>query len=56
MLLSVVKHYRPCISGAVIEISEAADGRAEGQFKFLKHSIKYVKDTEKLGLLLIDRN
>jgi hypothetical protein len=48
----LVKHSRPDISNSVRELSKVADGATEGHFKALLRTVKYVMDTEDLGLLL----
>jgi hypothetical protein len=52
MLLYLVKHSRPDISNSIRELSKVADGATEGHFKALLRTVKYVMDTEDLGLLL----
>jgi hypothetical protein len=52
MLLYLVKHSRPDISNSVREFSKVADGATEVHFKELLRTVKYVIDTEHLGLLL----
>jgi hypothetical protein len=52
MLLYLVKNSRPDISNSVRELSKVADGANEAHFKALLRTIKYVIDTEHLGLLL----
>jgi hypothetical protein len=51
MLLYLVKHSRPDISNSVRELSKVADGANEAQFKALLRTVKYVIDTEEIGLL-----
>jgi hypothetical protein len=52
ILLYLVKHSRPDISNLVRELSNVADGATEAHFKELLRTVKYVIDTEHLGLLL----
>jgi hypothetical protein len=52
MLLYLVQHSRPDISNLVRELSKVAEGATEAHFKALLRTIKYVIDTEHLGLLL----
>jgi hypothetical protein len=52
MLLYLVKHSRPDISNSVTELSKVAEGATEAHFKALLRTVKYVIDTEHLGLLL----
>ena len=49
-LLYLVKHSRPDIANAVRELSKVLDGTTERAMKEMKRIIKYVLDTEKLGL------
>jgi hypothetical protein len=48
----LVKHSRPDISNSVRELSKVADGATEAHFKAFQRTVKYVIDTEHLGLLL----
>jgi hypothetical protein len=52
MLLYLVKHSCPDISNSVRELSKIADGATESHFKALLRTVRYVIDTEHLGLLL----
>jgi hypothetical protein len=52
MLLYLVKHSRPDISNSIRELSKVADGATEAHYKALLRTIKYVIDTEELGLLI----
>jgi hypothetical protein len=55
MLIYFVKHSRPDISNSVRELSKVADGANEAHFKAILRTIKYVMDTEHLGILLQPR-
>ena len=50
MLLYLVKHSRPEISNAVRELSKVGDGATKAHWKDLMRTIKYVLDTQDLGL------
>jgi len=50
MLLFLIKHSRPDIANTVRELTKVLDGASPAAFKELKRVIKYVLDTEKLGL------
>jgi hypothetical protein len=52
MLLYLVKHSLLDITNSIREISKVADGATEAHFKALQHTVKYVIDTEHLGILL----
>jgi hypothetical protein len=47
----LVKHSRTYISNSIRELSKVADGATEAHFKALLRTVKYVIDTEHLGLL-----
>jgi hypothetical protein len=51
MLLYLVKHSYPDISNSFRELSKVSDGATEAHFKALLQTVKYVIDTEYLGLL-----
>jgi hypothetical protein len=51
-LLYLVKHSRTDISNSVRELSKVADGATKDHFMELLRTIKYVIETEDLGLLL----
>jgi hypothetical protein len=52
MLLYLVKHSLPDFSNSVRELSKVAVEATEGHIKALLRTVKYVIDTENLGLLL----
>jgi hypothetical protein len=52
MRLYLVKHSRPDIANSVRELSKVSDGATKAHFKALLRTVKYVMDTENLGLLL----
>jgi hypothetical protein len=52
MYLYLVKPSIPDISNSIRGLSQVADGANKAHVKFLQHNIKYVIDTEHLGLLL----
>jgi hypothetical protein len=47
----LVKHSCPDVSNSFRELLKVADGATEGHFKALLRTVKYVMDTENLGLL-----
>ena len=49
-MLFLIKHSRPDIANTVRELTKVLDGASPAAFKELKRVIKYVLDTEKLGL------
>jgi hypothetical protein len=52
MLLYLVKHSRPIISNSDRALSTVVDGATEAHFIALLRSVKYVINTEELGLLI----
>ena len=52
MLLYLVKYSRPDIANSVREIAKMMDGPTEQQMKSLFRLIKYVIDTEDMGLVI----
>jgi hypothetical protein len=55
MLLYLVKHSRPDISNSVRELSKVADGATEAHWKAMARLVKYVVDTEEIGLRIKPR-
>jgi hypothetical protein len=52
MLLYLVKNLRPDISNSVRELSKVVDGANKAHSKSLLRTVKYVIDTEEIGLLI----
>jgi hypothetical protein len=55
MLLYLVKHSRPDIANSVRELSKVADGATSAHWKAMTRLVKYVVNTESVGLKLKPR-